>query len=291
MRRGWVRASLVIAMLGVAVTSGYQLFLFEQLIDQELDAERSFSALGWELNGQISELRTNQQAYVAAGQDRLHWMQKVTEQLNTVDTSLTTLAQLATAASTVGFLENAQVAINDLARMDKRARDHSDLGQDLMASDLLFTDGPELALIAITHIDRGLKTERDARDTATTAHRKSQGVALAAAMGTSVLVTLLLLPISARPIVKNVGLTDRVVEQSNSVSNQHIEESSGSSGQEDGRGQPLNPTTNIDQTNTPNAPPSICKTTGQQHPPFKESRVLWHVLITGATAEVRSGRI
>ncbi len=198
-------------MLGVAVTSGYQLFLFEQLIDQELDAERSFSALGWELNGHISELRTNQQAYVAAGQNRLHWMQKVTEQLDTVDISLTTLAQLATAASTVGSLENAQVAINDFARMDKRARDHSDLGQDLMASDLLFTDGPELALIAVTHIDRALKTERDARDTATTAHRKSQGVALAAAMGTSVLVTLLLLPVSARP----------------------IEESSGSMGQED----------------------------------------------------------
>ena len=233
MRRGWIRASLVIVMLGVAVTSGYQLFLFEQLIDQELDSERSFSALSWELNGHISELRTNQQAYVAAGQDRLHWMQKVTEQLNTVDTSLTTLAQLATAASTVGSLENAQVAINDLARMDKRARDHSDLGQDLMASDLLFIDGPELALIAMTHIDRALKTERDARDTATTAHRKSQGVALAAAMGTSVLVTLLLLPISARPIVKNAGLTDRAVEETNSVSSQHMEESSGSIGQED----------------------------------------------------------
>ena len=204
---------MLIGMLGVAVTSGYQLFLFEQLIDQELDAERSFSALGWELNGHISELRTNQQAYVAAGQNRLHWMQKVTEQLDTVDISLTTLAQLATAASTVGSLENAQVAINDFARMDTRARDHSDLGQDLMASDLLFTDGPELALIAMTHIDRALKTERDARDTVTTAHRKSQGVALAAAMGTSVLVTLLLLPVSARP----------------------IEESSGSIGQEDVR--------------------------------------------------------
>ncbi len=116
--------------------------------------------------------------------------------------------------------------------MDKRARDHSDLGQDLMASDLLFTDGPELALIAVTHIDRALKTERDARDAATTAHRKSQGVALAAAMGTSVLVTLLLLPVAARPIVKNVGLTERAVEQTNSVSSQHIEESSANIGQE-----------------------------------------------------------
>ena len=231
MRRGWIRASLVIAMLGVAVASGYQLFLFEKLIDQERDAERSFSTLGWELNGHISELRTNQQAYVAAGQVRLHWMQKVTDQLDTVDISLATLVQLATAASTLGSLENVQVAINDLARMDQRARDHSDLGQDLMASDLLFTDGPELALIAMTHIDRALKTERDARDTATTAHRKSQGIALAAAMGTTVLVTLLLLPVSARPIAENIGLTDGAVERTNSVSGQ----SSGSVDEEDVR--------------------------------------------------------
>lgn len=222
---------MVIVMLGVAVASGYQLFLFEKLIDQERDAERSFSALGWELNGHISELRTNQQAYVAAGQDRLHWMQKVTEQLDTVDISLATLVQLATAASTVGSLENVQVTINDLSRMDQRARDHSDLGQDLMASDLLFTDGPELALIAMTHIDRALKTERDARDTATTAHRQSQGIALAAAMGTTVLVTLLLLPVSARPSAENIGLTDGAVERTNSVSG----ESSGSIDQEDVR--------------------------------------------------------
>ena len=206
MWRGWIRASLVIAMLGVAVASGYQLFLFEKLIDQERDAERSFSALGWELNGHISELRTNQQAYVAAGQVRLHWMQKVTEQLDTVDISLATLVQLATAASTLGSLENVQVAINDLA-------------------------DTELALIAMTHIDRALKTERDARDTATTAHRKSQGIALAAAMGTTVLVTLLLLPVSARPIAENIGLTDGAVERTNSVSGQ----SSGSIDEEDVR--------------------------------------------------------
>ncbi len=233
MRRRWVRLSLVIAMLGVAAASGHQLFSFEQLIDQEQDAERSFSALGWELTASISELRANQQAYVAAGQDPLHWMQKVAEQLDTIDVRLTNLAQLATAASTIGSLENAQVSVNDLVRMDKRARDHSYVGQDLMASDLLFTDGPELALIAINHVERALNTEREASDTARTAHRKSQGVALATAMGTSVLVVLLLLPSSVSPTAKNVGITDGAVEDTESIASQNIEESSISIGQED----------------------------------------------------------
>ena len=64
-------------MLGVAAASGYQLLFFEQLIEQELATERSFEALGRELSASISELRANQQAYVAAGQDPSHWMQRV----------------------------------------------------------------------------------------------------------------------------------------------------------------------------------------------------------------------
>ena len=225
MRRSWLRASLVIAMLGVAAASGYQLLSFEQLIEQERETERSFAALGGEITASISELRANQQAYVAAGQDPSHWMQRVTEQLETLNIRLATLARLATAASTVGSLENAQLAINDLTQVDRRARDHSDVGQDLMASDLLFTDGPELALIAINHIGLAVKTEREASDTAQTIHRKSQGVALAGAMGTSVLVALLLLPSSSQSAAKSTELTDRVLLQS-------IEESSENTKQE-----------------------------------------------------------
>ncbi len=233
MRRGWVRTSLVVAMLGVAAASGYQLFFFEQLIDKEREAERSFSALGWELTASISELRASQQAYVAAGQDPSHWMQQFTEQLDTVDIRLVTLAQRATAAATIGSLENVKVAINDLSQMDRRARNHSEVGQDLMASDLLFTDGPELALVAISHVALALETEREASDTTRNAHRKSQGVALATAMGTSVLVALLLLPSSGRPTAKNVALTDGTEEESDGVSLQEIEESSAKTDQED----------------------------------------------------------
>ena len=227
MRRRWVRTSLVVTMLGVAAASGYQLLFFEQLIEQELATERSFEALGRELSASISELRANQQAYVAAGQDPSHWMQRVTEQIDQVNNSLAALARLATAAPTIGSLENAQVAINDLVQVDSRARNHSSVGQYLMASDLLFTDGPELALIAINHIRLALETEREASDTAQTTHRKSQGVALAAAMGTSVLVALLLLPSSIRTAKKDVGLTDRTVEETNRVSLQDSQEWSG----------------------------------------------------------------
>tara|TARA_B100000029_G_scaffold443908_1_gene463293 strand:- start:3370 stop:4602 length:1233 start_codon:yes stop_codon:yes gene_type:complete len=232
MRRSWVRTSLVIAMLGVAAASGYQLIFFEQLIKQEQEAERLFSALGGELTTSISELRANQQAYVAVGQDPSHWMELVTKQLDKVGINLATLARLATAAPTIGSLENAQVAINHLAQVDRRAREHSDVGQDLIASDLLFADGPELALIAINHIGLALETERDATDAVQTNHRKSQGIALATAMGTSVLVALLLLPSSNRPPARSVGVADRTVDETGRVFLQDLEESSGNRDQE-----------------------------------------------------------
>ena len=118
-----------------------------------------------------------------------------TQQLDAVNDDLGKLSRLSTATGTIGALEEAATAIDDLTRMDARARDHSAAGQDLMASDLFFTDGLELARNAARHVDSARSMEWVARDRATIAHRKSQGVALATAMGTGVLVALLLLPV------------------------------------------------------------------------------------------------
>ena len=208
MRRVWLRASLVIAMLGVAATSGYQVFLTEQHIGQEREAERAFTALGWKLTVSLADLRAAQQAYVAAGQDRDYWIGRVADQIEAVNTSLSSLSSISTAAGTVGALEEAATAVDDLARMDARARDHSKAGQDLMASDLIFTDGLELARNAAGHVELARSTERAARDAAATVHRKSQGIALAAATGTGVLVALLLLPVAPPPAAATENADD-----------------------------------------------------------------------------------
>ena len=198
MRRVWLRASLVIVMLGVAVASGYQVFLTEQHIENEREAERAFTALGWKLAVSLSDLRAAQQAYVAAGQDRGYWVAKTAEQIGAITTSLSSLARLSTAPGTSSALAEATSAVDDLQRMDVLALDHSSAGQDLMASDLIFTDGLELSRSAASHVELARAAERAARDASAEADRRTQGIALAAAMGTGVLVALLLLPV-ARP--------------------------------------------------------------------------------------------
>ena len=210
MRRVWLRASLVIAMLGVAAVSGYQVFLTEQRISQEREAERSFTALGWKLTVSLSDLRAAQQAYVAAGQDRGYWMARVTDQLEAVNTNLSSLSRISTATGTIAALEEAATAVDDLVRMDARARDYSKAHQDLMASDLIFTDGLELARNAASDVELARATERVARDSASTAHRKSQGVALAAATGIGVLVALLLLPVAQPPAAATADTSEEI---------------------------------------------------------------------------------
>lgn len=206
MRRVWLRVSLVIVMLGVATASGYQVFLSEQNIGQEREAERTFMALGWELTVSLADLRASQQAYVAAGQDNSYWMTRVAAQLESVRADLTSLSLASTAPGTVSALDDARTSIDNLARMDARARDHSAAGQDLLASDLIFTDGLELARNAASHVQLARMTERASHDASTEVHRKSQGIALATAMGTGVFVALLLLPVAP---LTTIGNTER----------------------------------------------------------------------------------
>ena len=181
-------------MLAVAVAGGYQVFLTERQIDDEREAERAFTTLAWKLAVSLSDLRGAQQAYVAAGQDRAYWVDKVASHLEVITTSLGSLARLASAPATVNALAQATAVVDDLTRMDALAREHTAAGQDLMASDLIFTDGLELAQRSASHVELARATERQARDRLTRERRNAQVVALAAALGTGVMVALLLLP-------------------------------------------------------------------------------------------------
>ena len=193
MRRWWLRVGLVIVMLTVVVVSGYQVVITERQTSTEREAERAFTALAWKLTLSLSELRGAQQAYVAAGQDRRYWVDRVGGHLDTIATNLGSLTRLARQPATTEALGAASAAMDDLERMDALAREHTEAGQDLIASDLIFTDGLELAQKAASHVELGRMAERASHDTLIQTHRDSQVVGLSAATGTGVLVALVLL--------------------------------------------------------------------------------------------------
>ena len=211
MRRWWLRVGLVIVMLTVAVVSGYQIVLTERQISNEREAERAFTALAWKLTLSLSELRGAQQAYVAAGQDRRYWVDRVGGHLDTIATNLGSLTRLARQPSTTAALADASAAMDDLRRMDALAREHTEAGQDLIASDLIFTDGLELAQKAASHVELGRIAERSSHDSFMQTHRNAQVVGVSAATGTGVLVALMLLPAGR---VKSAAASENAAETS-----------------------------------------------------------------------------
>ena len=84
----------------------------------------------------------------------------------------------------------------DLERLDGRAREHTNLEQPLLASDLIFTDGLELVARAATNVELARATERTTRNETVRAARSSQATMVAWATGTSLLAVLLLVPVN-----------------------------------------------------------------------------------------------
>ena len=182
---------MTLATLGF---TGNQIRLSELALDHEQHVERVFTDLSWDLTLTLGDLRAAQQAYVAAGQDRLYWTARVNSHLGTVRSGLENLRGLAITPASIDALDSADGAVTDLERMDGRARERVDLEQPLMASDLIFTDGLELAARASTNVELARATERTTRNETIRAARSSQATMIATAAGVSVLAVLLLIP-------------------------------------------------------------------------------------------------
>ncbi len=194
MTRRWVRIAVVVVTLATLGFTGNQIRLSELALDDEQHVERVFTDLSWDLTLTLGDLRAAQQAYVAAGQDRLYWTARVNSHLGTVRSGLENLRGLAITPASIDALDSADGAVTDLERMDGRAREHVDLEQPLMASDLIFTDGLELAARASTNVELARATERTTRNETIRAARSSQATMIATAAGVSVLAVLLLIP-------------------------------------------------------------------------------------------------
>jgi hypothetical protein len=198
MARRWVRLVIVLVTLTTLGFTANQIRLAELVLDDEQNVERVFTDLSWALTLTIGDLRGAQQAYVAAGQDRVYWTTKVSRHLDTVDDSLENLHRLTTAPASVEALGAAADAIVDLRGMDERAREHANLEQPLLASDLIFTDGLELAARAAANVELARATERTTRNDTIRAARATQTTMLAVSASAAVLAMLLLAPMASQ---------------------------------------------------------------------------------------------
>ena len=174
--------------------AAFLLFRFETQIASLSASVRAFDQRAREATDAVADLRVAQQAYVAAGQGVTFWMPKVASTSETISASLTALRQLAVDARPRAAVDEAAATMIEFAGIDRRAGEYISSGQQLMAADVIFTEGDTAAASAARQIDTARVAAHVANDAGQAALRKQQALALGVSALLTALVVLLLVP-------------------------------------------------------------------------------------------------
>jgi len=186
------------AIAWVAIgAAAYFLFTTEQRITGLTASLQAFDARARQATGALVESRVAQQAYVAAGQGIGFWMPRVTSNTEAAQASLTAMHQAASAASQTP-LEQAAATVTEFGSIEKRVRDYLKSGQQLMAGDVIFTEGTDAAATATRQIETARQAEQESVDATIAGMRKQEATIAAGAAGVTALMVLLLVPVSRK---------------------------------------------------------------------------------------------
>jgi hypothetical protein len=185
----------------------------EKQIAADRGALRAFDQRAREAGDALTDLRSSQQAYVAAGQGTDFWVPKVAGLIESTTQALSAIRASAGSATSRASLDEATGSLTEFAAIDKRARDYIKGGQPLMAGDVIFTEGAQTAALAARYLESARLSEHQAFDAAEADKRKLEAAALAAAALVTVLVFVLVgvaRPAAADqvepPVVEGLGL-------------------------------------------------------------------------------------
>ena len=195
---------LILFMVALGVTA-YLFWRGESLVDQEAVALREFETKAQAVSRSVFDVRMAQQAYVASGQGGEFWTTKVSNGVNAVAAGIDALKRMATAPQAITELDTAKSHFETFAQVDRRAREYARTGQNLIASDLIFSDGLELTDGAAARIDAAVESETAAREAAIATLRSRQVFALVAAAAAAVLMILLLYQSTDEPAARRVA--------------------------------------------------------------------------------------
>jgi hypothetical protein len=215
MRSRTVRITVgLLALIALGVVAAF-VIRAQQEFRNLSSALRTFDLHARETVDAIAELRAGQQAYVAAGQGAAFWIPKVASTTATAKNGILALRQSATSGPALAALMESEATVSEFDAVDKRARDYLDSGDQLMAADVIFTEGVETAAHASRQLERARQAEHEAFDAHEAAVRNQQALALAAGAGVTGLFVILLafMPVQVEPAASpSAGLFPKVAE-------------------------------------------------------------------------------
>jgi hypothetical protein len=182
-----------IALIAIGVAA-LLLIRTEQTIAQRAETMRAFDQHAREASDSLEEARVGQHGYVAAGQGEAFWIGKVTASSEALGAALESLSSAATASSRTA-IEEARASANAFGNIDQRVREYLTSDQPLMAADVIFTEGSEMAATAARQVETARLAEHQVFDRDVADLRKQQAVILGSAAAVVALVVLLLIPV------------------------------------------------------------------------------------------------
>jgi hypothetical protein len=187
---------LIFCVLALAATGGAVAFISfsEQQIDRSRGTERAFSTAVRDLISGISDLRMSQAAYVATGQDVAFWAPKAADAAQSVSESVTWLRSSATTDAARTALDAASVKAGEFTAIDRRARDSLEQGMPVMAGDIVLSDGGEIEMSLLRHIETARAAQQNAARLAESMGRTREALAAAGAAAIALLTIVLLTP-------------------------------------------------------------------------------------------------
>jgi hypothetical protein len=183
----------ILALIAIGAAA-FLLIRSEQHISQRAAALRAFDQHAHDAADALVDARVGQQAYVAAGQGVAFWFSKTAASVQTATDGLTALRQTAGPGARTA-IDQAAETVTEFTAVDKRARDYLKSGQQLMAGDVIFTEGSDAAATAVRQIETARQAQHQEADVDAVALRKQEAITAGVAAGVVVVLMLMLIPV------------------------------------------------------------------------------------------------
>ena len=151
-----VRVILLLLAMAAVGAAGYSIFDLELRAAAEQIAQQSVRDRTKPILTSIFEVTAGQRSYVAAGQGNQFWTARVTKLLVGMDTSVRDLRNTVGSEAAASAVDSAGIALENFRKLDARAQEYVSQDQQLLASDLIFSDGLEMTSTAATQIETAL---------------------------------------------------------------------------------------------------------------------------------------
>lgn len=144
MQKRSVTVTILIALLTLGTPAAFALWALQQQAVSTIDAERRVQSQVADITGTLSAIATVQQGYVAPGQLDEPLFEEAAGLLARLSEQVQALGPMLRSEQSRTHAGALRQAVQDLHAADARTRENLVRGQDLMAADVIYSDGRNL---------------------------------------------------------------------------------------------------------------------------------------------------